>query len=186
MTPPMPKSQMRSRLTLLLIAAMFLSSFGVAAFLRFSGWSPGQGRNFGELLQPPRDLGALRLVGADGQPYPWSPEKNRWRMVVVPAPGCTRACSTMVDTLHRIWLSQGRRADRIDVLWFGELPSNAVRFRRLLAMRRDAALVAALPEPSLADAPEVYLIDPSGFLAVRYRAGFDPNGLRKDLGKLVK
>jgi hypothetical protein len=180
------QSQLRSRLTLLLIAAMFLGSFGIAAVLRFSGWSPGQGRNFGELLQPPTDLSALQLLRADGTPYDWAPEKNLWRIAVVPAPGCAEACARQLDTLHRIWLIQGRKADHLDVLWFGPLPAQAPGFRRLVAMQPNAALSAALPEQAGPDAVPVYLIDPSGFLALHYRAGFDPTGLKKDLGKLLK
>lgn len=186
MNPDQPNSQLRSRLTLLLIAAIFLSSFFIAAFLRFSGWTPDQGKNYGELLQPPKDLSALTLVRADGQAYPWAPEKNLWRIVVVPDKNCTSTCATLLDALHRVWQNQGRRADRIDVLWFGDLPAEVPRFRRLIPMRPDSALSAALPEAASADALPVYLIDPSGFLALHYRAGFEPTGLRKDLGKLVK
>jgi len=186
MTPAQPNSQTRSRLTLLLIAAMFLSSFAVAAFLRFTGWTPGHGRNYGELLQPPRDLSGERLLRADGQPYPWAPEKNVWRIVVVPAEDCADTCTRLLDSLGRVWLMQGRNADHIDVLWFGPLPANGPRFRRLIPMQPSAALSAALPETARPDAVPVYLIDPSGFLALHYRAGFDPKGLKKDLGKLVK
>lgn len=180
------KSQLRSRLTLLLIAAMFLGSFFIAAVLRFSGWTPSQGRNVGELLQPPTDLSAVQLLRADGTPYGWTPEQNVWRIAVVPAPDCREACAKTLDSLHRIWLLQGRKADRLDVLWFGPLPANAPRFRRLVPMQANAALDAALPEKASADALPVYLIDPSGFLALHYRAGFDPAGLKKDLGKLLK
>lgn len=186
MTPAQSSSKTRSRLTLLLIAVMFLSSFGIAAFLRFTGWTPEQGRNHGELLQPPRDLGGETLLRADGQPYPWAPEKNVWRIVVVPAEDCTIACSRLLDSLHRVWQMQGRNADHIDVLWFGALPAEGPRFRRLIAMQPNPALSAALPETAQPDAVPVYLIDPSGFLALHYRAGFDPKGLKKDLGKLVK
>ena len=186
MNPSAPNSRLRSRLILLLIAAMFLSSFAIAAFLRFSGWTPGHGKNFGELLQPPKDLSAIKLLRADGQPYAWAPEKNIWRILVVPAEHCERTCASTLDALHRIWLSQGRKADRIDVLWFGELPADAPRFRRLIPMQRNALVSAQLPEIARLDAQPVYLIDPSGFLALHYRAGFDPIGLRKDLGKLLK
>jgi hypothetical protein len=161
-----PKSQFRSRLTLLLIAAMFFGSFGIAAFLRFSGWTPGQGRNLGELLQPPRDFSSTHFQRADGKP--------------------TDACAKTLDALHRIWLIQGRKADHIDVLWFGALPAGGPRFRRLVAMQADAALDAALPEKAGAETVPVYLIDPSGFLVMHYRAGFDPGDLKKDLGKLLK
>jgi hypothetical protein len=138
------------------------------------------------LLQPPRDLSGEQLLLADGEPYPWAPERNLWRIVVVPADDCTEACSRMLDSLHRVWQMQGRNADHIDVLWFGALPADGPRFRRLLPMQPNAALSAALPEIAQADSLPVYLIDPSGFLALHYRAGFDPRGLKKDLGKLVK
>lgn len=176
----------RSRLILLLIVAMFLGSFAVAAFLRFTGWTPAHGRNYGQLLQPPLNLGAVKLQKADGTAYEWSPEQNVWRLVVVPASECDAACVRTLDTLRRTWLGQGRKADHIDVLWFGALPVHGERFRRLLPMRPNAALAAALPEAASATAVPVYLVDPSGFLVLHYRPGFDPAGLRSDLGKLLK
>lgn len=183
---PVPASRLRSRLTLLLIAALFLGSFIIAAVLRFSGWTPDASRNYGELLQPPTDLGQLALLKSDGSRYDWTPERDAWRIVVVPAPGCTIACTRALDALHRVWLNQGRKADRIDVLWFGPLPAEGTRFRSLVQMRPNESLVAALPEPATPDGLPVYLVDPSGFLALHYHAGFDPIGLRKDLAKLVK
>jgi hypothetical protein len=171
---------------LLLIAAMFLSSFGFAAFLRFSGWEPGRSKNFGELLQPPRDLTAQHFMRTDGQPYDWHPESNTWRIVVVPAPDCRQACVAMIDRLHRIWETEGRQAERLDVLWFGPVPEGAPTFRKFVPMQPNATLVAALPELASGDALPVYLIDPSGFLVMHYQAGFAPADLRKDLGKLIK
>ncbi|MCW0416325.1 hypothetical protein NB689_002079 [Xanthomonas sacchari] len=32
----------------------------------------------------------------------------------------------------------------------------------------------------------VYVIDPNGFVVLRYAPGFDPAGLRADLAKLLK
>ena len=183
---PLPPSQLRSRLVLLLVAAMFLGSFLVAAALRFSGWSPQHTRNFGELLQPPRPLGGIALHRIDGAPYPWAPERNRWRLLALPAPGCTTACARTLDVLHRAWLSMGQKADRLDVLWVGPLPAGAPSFRSLVVIAPDARLAAELPEASRADALPVYLVDPSGYVALHYRPGFDPSGLRKDLGKLLK
>ena len=185
MNTPVP-SRLRSRLVLLLVAAMFLGSFFVAAVLRFSGWTPAHTRNYGELLQPPRPLAGIALRRADGQAYAWSPELNRWRLVAVPAPGCTRACADTLDVMHRTWLSLGQKADRLDVLWVGPLPANAPAFRRLVVVSPDPRIAAMLPEAARADALPVYLVDPSGYVALHYRPGFDPSGLRKDLGKLLK
>lgn len=184
-TSPRP-SQTRSRLTLLLVAVMFFAPFGIAAFLRFAGWTPPQSRNYGTLLQPPIELGKLVLKSADGKDYAWAPDLNRWRIVVVPDPACAVECSKVLDQLHRIWLTQGRKADRIDVLWFGAMPAGDVQFRRLIPMQPDERLVALLPQAARADAVPVYLVDPGGFVALQYEPGFDPAGMKKDLGKLVK
>ena len=184
MNAPAP-GQWRSRLVLLLIAAAFLGSFGVAALLRFAGWQPQGKRNHGELLQPPLNLAGNALVRADGSRFEWHPERNTWRFLVAPAPGCTQACTRTLDSLHRLWLSEGRKAERVEVLWFGELPPGP-RFRALLPMRADAALAAQLPQAATAEALPVYLVDPDGYLVLHYRPGFELGGVRKDLGKLVK
>ena len=184
-TAPRP-SQTRSRLTLLLILLMFLVPFGIAVFLRFTGWTPPQTRNVGMLLKPPIDLSAMAPKRADGQPYAWQPDQDRWRIAVFPAAGCAAECSKVLDQLHRLWLTQGRKADRIDVLWFGELPAGDVTFRRLVQMQPNPEVLALLPDAGRADAVPAYLIDPGGFIALRYPAGFDPAGMKKDMGKLIK
>ena len=186
MTDASPPSQLKSRLTLLLVVAMFLSSFFIAAFLRFTGWQPASTRNVGELLQPPVNLGATQLRRADGSPYDWSPQLHRWRLLVAPAPGCTTACERVLDEVHRVWLTQGRKADDLDVLWMGELPQAGPRFRRLVPLQADPVVLSALPDRGRADAVPLYLVDPGGYVALRYPAGFDPAGVKKDLGKLLK
>ena len=179
-------SKLRSRLILLLIVAMFFGSFGIAAFLRFTGWKPAGSKNFGELLQPPKDLSALPLMRADGKAYAWAPDEERWQIVVVAPENCGAPCAKMMDTLHRVWIAQGRQASRVDVLWFGDLPAGGATFRTVVPMAANPEFVAALPDVSRPDALPVYFVDPGGFLAMRYRPGFDPNGLRKDLARLLK
>ena len=186
MKPSAPASKLRSRLTLLLIVAMFFSSFGIAAFLFFTGWTPAGSRNFGELLQPPKALAGIQLQRADGTPYAWAPEKQRWQLVVVAPADCGEPCARMLDNLHRVWFSEGRQADRIDILWFGDVPAQGERFRGLVPMAANPEFIAALPDVSRPDALPVYLVDPDGFLALRYPPGFNPSGLRKDLGRLLK
>ncbi len=53
-------------------------------------------------------------------------------------------------------------------------------------MQPSPALAARLPEAARADALPIYLVDPDGFLVLHYRPGYEPAGVRKDLGKLVK
>ncbi len=179
-------SVFRSRLTLLLVVSLFFVSFGIAAALIFSGWKPSSTRNFGELLATPIDLGAVQLNNADGSSYGWEPKRRLWRIVVLPPPACSDACIELIDTLQRVWISEGRHADRVEVLWFGEVPKQAALWRTFRAMQPSPALRQALPAGHDDTALPVYLIDPSGFLVMRYAPGFDPTGLRKDLARLLK
>ena len=186
MTDTERPSQLKSRLILLLIVAMFFSSFFIAWGLRLSGWTPAGSKNLGQLIQPPKDLSQANFLYADGRPYIWETEKHKWRVVVIPSANCTASCTAMTDTLFRVWETQGRQADRLDVLWFGELPKDARTFRKLFVMQASPKLQAALTLTSSADAVPVYLIDPNGFLVMQYRAGFNPSDLRKDLSRLLK
>jgi hypothetical protein len=178
----------RSRLVLLLLIALFAAPVVAAIVMHAIGWEPSETRNNGELLQPPVDLRDLTLRRADGSVYEWEPRARRWRVVVMPTAECVAACVALIEGLDKVWQLQGRRADRLDVLWFGALPPNAVSFRRLVTMQQDASLQARLPQATTGEGatPAVYLVDPSGFLALRYAPGFDVAGLREDVSRLLK
>ena len=55
---------------------------------------------------------------------------------------------------------------------------------RLRRLHPDASLRAALPDAS--PGIPVYILDPNGWLILRYPPGADPGGLRSDLAKLLK
>jgi hypothetical protein len=173
-------------LILLLIVAMFFSSFGIAAWLRFTGWMPAHTRNLGDLLQPPIALADLDVRQANGQAYAWLPDRNRWHVLVAPSADCREACDALFDRLHRLWLSEGQKASRLDVLWFGPLPADAQLFAGLQALPANPALVSRLPEPARGESVPAYLVDPDGFVVLHYRAGFDIADVRKDLTHLLK
>ncbi len=178
--------QTRPRLILLVVALMFLGSFGVAAALFFGGWRPAETRNIGEMLDPYPDLRPATLLAADGSAFEWQPQERRWHIIAVAPEGCGQPCAQLLDALHRVWLSEGRHADRLKVLWVGELPSPAPQFSGLVPLQASESLQALLPDQARADALPVYLADPNGYLVLRYPPGFNPSGLRKDLGRVLK
>ncbi len=180
------KPQTRSRLILLLLAALFAAPLVAAIVLHARGWEPERTRNHGELLRPPVDLGDVALQRADGSRYDWEPQARRWRIVVLPPSDCSSACVELVAGLDKVWQLQGRRADRLDVLWFAPLPEGATRFRRLVEMQPDSTLEAKLPTQVATGSPAAWLVDPSGFLVMRYAPGFDVAHLREDVTLMLK
>lgn len=177
----------RSRLALIGIVALFLAPFLVAVWLRFSGWQPQHTRNFGTLIQPPLELQSIALTRADGSAYAYEPLERIWQVVVLPPPDCGKPCLRLADALYRVWMGEGRKADKVRILWFGPLPAEVAAFPALIAMQESPALRAALPgmQPTPEGLP-VFLIDPKGFGVMHYPPGFEPRGLLKDLGRLIK
>lgn len=179
--------QQRSRLLLILIVLLFGTPFVGAVVLRFGGWQPGQTRNYGELVQPPQDWSSIPLKTVEGAPYPWDPEARRWHLLILPPAPCDDRCLAQIDVIHKVWVSEGRRADKLDVLWPGRWPDGVSRFSGLREIELPAALRGQVPvdaEPGRGIAAA--LIDHNGFLVVTYAAGFEPNRMRRDLDRLVK
>jgi hypothetical protein len=186
----------RNRMLLLVIFAIFFGSMLLAGVLRFSGWRPAGMKNNGELLQPPVDLRTRIPKLADGGDYRWNPAARTWRIVLAPPAGCTDACTTLAQDIDIVWKLMGRNADQVDVLWLCAEPgcSAPAPLRddpALRLLRPDPALRAALPRVDAASAGgvqgmPVYVIDPNGFVILRYAPGADPAGLRADLAKLLK
>lgn len=192
MTDPVPTARVpdaqrnRNRLTLLLIAAFFFVPMLVAGILRFTDHHPAINRQNGELLEPKPDLRKLELALADGKPYRWNPAARVWRIVVAPKPGCAQECVALSQRLDTVWQLFGKDADQVDVLWAGEPPAGAARPASLRVLGPSPQLRERLPRLDDPAGTPVYVIDPNGFVILRYAPGFEPGGLHKDLSRLLK
>ena len=186
-TPQTLRQRSRNRTMLLAIFAIFLGSFVVAGALRFSGWRPSGMKNHGELLQPPGDLRQLApaLAGGGGE-YRWNPIERTWRILVAPPADCGAPCAKLAGQIDLVWQLFGHDADHVHVLWAGELPAGAkvpATTRRIVP---SPALRAALPRADDPRGVPVYVVDPNGFVILRYAPGFDPGDLRSDMARLLK
>jgi len=188
MNAPVPVAERnRNRLLLILIFVIFLGSAGVAVLLRLSGWQPQGMGNHGELIDPLVDLRHIIPELADGTgPYHWAPADKLWRMVLAPPDACGEPCVALSADLDKIWQLMGRQADHVHILWMGEVPTNAVRNPAWRVLAETPALRAGLPGVDDPAGIPVYIIDPNGFVMMRYAPGFDPAHLREDLAKLLK
>lgn len=181
-----PDHRARNRRLLVALAVLFLGSFAVAGALRFSGWRPAQLKNHGELLQPYGDLRKVRARLADGSAYPWQPEARLWRIAVAPPAGCAARCVALSRDLDTVWQLSGRDADRVHVLWIGAPPAGVVRDAATRVLRDDPDLRAGLPRLQDPAGVPVYVIDPNGFVVLRFAPGFNAADLRTDLSRLLK
>lgn len=184
---PDPARTARGRLVLIGLFVLFFGSALGAGMLRFSGWMPAGLKNHGELLQPPLDLRQRAPGLAGGGRYDWNPEARTWRILAVaPASTCGDGCAQTLEQLDKVWRLFGHKADHVEVLWLGAPPPGAERLRVLRLLQEDALLRASLPGADDPAGIPLYVIDPNGFVVLRYRPGADPGGLRTDVARLLR
>ena len=189
LTPAQRAIRRRNRNMLVGLFVLFFGGMLVAGLLRFSGWRPEGSKNKGELLQPYGDLRAYTPTLANGGAYGWKDEPRIWRIVAMPRDCATsRAaeCKRLLADFDKVWRLMSKDADRVHVLWAGDLPPGVAVPREVRQLRADDGLRAGLARWDDASGDAAWLVDPNGFVVLRYAPGFDPGDLRTDLARLLK
>lgn len=169
---------MRPTTQLLLIAALFLLPFFAAVIMRFGGWQPSSTRNIGELLQPPLPMEQVIATSADGERWIWENTDRHWTLLLQRPANCDAVCKEVAELMPTIRVALGRHADKLKSFQLDDSGP-------LQPMMLSGALPAPLANMPTT-LPQVWLVDPHGYLVMRYREGFDPSGLRRDLSRLIK
>ena len=189
LTPEQLGIRRRNRNMLVALFVLFFGGMLVAGLLRFSGWRPEGTRNKGEMLQPYGDLRGYTPTLADGGAYGWKDEPRIWRIVAMPrdCDGARAAeCTRLLADFDKVWRLMTKDADRVHLLWAGELPPGTPPMREVRQLRADDGLRAGLVRWDDAGGDAAWLVDPNGFVVLRYAPGFDPGDLRTDLARLLK
>ena len=188
----------RSRLTLVMVAALFAAPLVVAWLLHASGFQVSATVNHGDLVAPARPLGELPVEPlAAGGPPAAGPLLGSWVMVYLQRGACEAACRRALYVMRQVRLAQGRNIQRVRrvLLWAGEPPAEAVQalaghYPGLLQARpADARLLGQFALTAGEDpvaSGRIYLIDPHGNLMMSYEPGAEPKGMIKDLERLLK
>ena len=184
---PAPGSQLRSRLSLLLIVGVFALPILAALVLNTMGWMPSHSRNFGEVVHPPQPLRDIVLVHATDARTTLANSRGAWTLLVRVPADCDDACWQGVAALENVRTSLGRHAGSLDMVLLDREPPDA--WKKRLGAVQFASATSPLPgrmSAALASGPELWLVNPHGLAEMRYPPGFKPAELRKDLGKLIR
>lgn len=177
----------RGRLQLVLIFAVFFVPLVLAFVLRLSGWQPQKLRNVGELVQPPQDLSSLALHEPDGTAFVWRDPDYRWTLLLLGGSRCGEQCERQLTEAEGIRMLLTQKATRLRIAYAGPVPADATR-ARLREVRWLAGDTTALDarRPHADDGVSALLIDPVGMLIVYHAPGYQPDGVRKDLSRLIR
>jgi cytochrome oxidase Cu insertion factor (SCO1/SenC/PrrC family) len=196
------------RLTLLIIAAMFLLPL-ILAWLMYDGplrFEPASTRNLGTLVEPALPIDWNQAVSLDSQqktgaaPHAAIETLREHWVILFPVPArCQLACKQHVISLRQIHLASGRHQSRLRLALMLDdaSPGEAIELLRSIygkfTLIRDPsgglrqaldAVRAGLPGVP-AETGDTYLIDPLGNIMLHYAADTDPNHIKQDLKRLL-
>ncbi len=169
----------RNRIMLIVLFAIgILPVFGAFWLYESSrSTTPWATTNHGELLDPIRSVGELRLTASDGATSMLN--SGQWWLVVVTADGCTAACQTAVHQLRQLHVLLGRDASRVrrGIVALGDTPIDP---------RLDAYPKLVHFTCRVGLHPGVYIVDPLGNLVLRYGYASAGKPVLEDLKQLLK
>lgn len=177
----------RGRRVLVLIGLCFAAPILISMLLAKSGWMPSGRKNYGELLTSPVQLNATTLQ--DGTAFAWkTPPEWYWTLLVRVPASCAGSCREHLDLIPNLRTAMAQNATKLRIAVADPLPAGAaladLHGVYLLAQPLDPALTTVLPQPD--QDPQFALVDPNGYVVLRYPQQADFSAVRKDLGKLLK
>lgn len=180
-------SPRRGRLVLVAVFALFFLPVAAAWLLNVLAphWQPFGRVNEGTLVDPP-----IRLAGADlrtlaGEPLATDLLSGRWTLLHLQASDCDEPCRSRLAATRAARLALGddaARVQRVLVQRPGAAPAELAEEDRDV---RIAIAPASWPGPPVS-APSLLIVDPQGFLILRYPPDVTRRGLHADLKRLLK
>jgi hypothetical protein len=186
--------QRKGRLMLFFLLAVFVLPIVIGLALYVTNWHPA-GESYGELLQPARRLDFSVLPAEQARKFADQGRERKWHLVYVATGPCGAVCRNHLHLMRQIHASLAKEIDRLERVWVIDAPIPSQQLRQVqtqypdLIVIPDAAALAKqfdLPDAAAVGNGNFYLTDPLDNLMMKYPPGADPNGIRKDLMRLLK
>lgn len=177
----------RRRLQLILIISVFAVPALLATVLGALGWQPGT-RSHGEPILPQRSFEQVDIRMHDGGQWAWRDSEPRMTLVALPGPHCASQCLQTLKLMRNARITLNKNMDRLRLLYLGTPPQSAHADALLQdwAQGKDVDQALAKYRTDRPDTVSALLVESNGTALSWYAPGFDPNGLRKDLQKVIR
>jgi len=176
-----------SRIKLLLVVGVFALPLLAAIVLTATGWRPGT-RSHGQAILPQRSFRGIDIRLANGDAYPWKDSQPRMTLVALPGSDCLDNCMRLLHLMKNARITLNDNADRLRLLYVGEPPHGPKAGKVMRGWQVGTDVDHKLDDfrPRGPDSVSAILVESDGTALTRYRAGFDPNGLKDDLHKVIR
>jgi hypothetical protein len=168
----------------------------IASYFTYYVVRPEGRRNYGELIQPQKDMPAAVAQSLQGQPIPLQSLKGQWLLVTVSSGACAEPCQQNLYFQRQLREILGRDKDRLDRVWLiaddAAVPENLLPALNLAhVLRLDLASIQSWITPAAGQQLQdhLYVIDPMGNFMMRFPAHMDvasASKAKRDLERLLK
>ena len=178
------------------IVAVFLI-FGLPVLLAtllhstWFDWRPDGTRNHGELISPVIALPEFELAAATGRVIDRSTLEDRWQLVNVRTQ-CLDDCLEDLYWLRQVRAAQDRHQPDIGLLLITSeviaqemLDQIALLADDFHVLHGEGGQYLTTYFPNRPETPSSYILDPMANIILAYEDGADPNGIRRDLRRLL-
>lgn len=180
----------KSRRTLLVLAALFFVPLAASFILYYSGWRPAGGSNNGELLDPVRQLPPGTESVLDGL----TPEARNWALIYVGDGRCDEDCRRSLVFARQTRLSLNKEMTRVNRAFFAtrnccdlayiDAEHQGLKVRDAGDAESLDGLLAVFPQDDRQH--YLFIVDPLGNIVMRYDTRKEPRKLLDDMKKLLK
>lgn len=186
------KGRWKMFVVLLVCAAPVIASYFTYYVIR-----PDGRRNFGELIEPQKDMPALMAKTLEGQEVPLSQLKGQWLLVSTSGAACQAQCETHLYLQRQLREGLGREKERLDWVWLvtdGQQPTAELKKALQPAaqvLQIDATALQTWLQPAAGQqlSDHLYVIDPLGHWMLRFPANLDKTSApkaKRDLERLLR
>jgi hypothetical protein len=188
----------RTRMGRWKMLAMFLvcASPVIASYFTYYVVRPEARRNYGELIQPQKDMPSVEGEDLNGNSVPLSTLKGQWLLVNISSGSCNSQCQQNLYFQRQLREILGRDKDRLDRVWLlvDQLPVDdkllpALKMAHVLRLDKDAIQRWISPGQGNDLQDHLYVVDPMGNFMMRFPAHMDvasASKAKRDLERLLK
>lgn len=177
-----------NRVKMLLVVGVFVLPF-LAAWLAYSvGWRPGT-KSHGEAILPQRSFKSITIRMDDGSTWPWrDSETPRMTLIALSDGPCAKQCINLLALMRNARITLNDKQDRLRLLYLGEVPAGRAGEVLMQSWQHGRDEHAALKAfgPTQPGKVSAILVESNGTALVKYPVGFSPDGLKKDLHKVIR
>ena len=182
----------KARISLIVIVILFTSPFIASWYLVFyTDFKKNDiGVQNGSLIDPVIEVGVI-----EGQAIGDNKKQKllgKWTLTAFVSNGCNVDCEKLLYTLRQTRLALGKNLDKVGrlILTDSEEVMSYVEEYKGQKVVKDPVeydrLINKFREIENFDATDIFLIDPYGFIMMRYKRDMNPKGIIKDVERLIK